>query len=67
MIKLRYAHKFKVLVLFLSIVSVPVFAQNSSKLSKKKGISYVSPDSLFSVTFRFRMQNRAKHEYRVDI
>jgi phosphate-selective porin OprO/OprP len=59
MIKLRYAHKFKVLVLFLSIVSVPVFAQNSSKLSKKKGISYVSPDSLFSVTFRFRMQNRA--------
>ena len=48
---------------FLFIIQVS-FSQEKTKLGDKllvqykKGIGFTTPDSLFSLNFRFRMQNR---------
>ena len=47
------------------MMSSPAFSQQSEKKSPtwnfKNGIGMVVPDSLFSINFRFRMQNRASY------
>ncbi len=49
----------------LIMMSSPAFSQQSEKKSPtwnfKNGIGMVVPDSLFSINFRFRMQNRASY------
>lgn len=60
MYKPQFNYKFVVVLSIISILSLQlVMGQNAPKSLKKKGISYVNPDSMFSVTFRFRVQNRA--------
>ena len=56
--------KFLILSLFLLLFKIEIVAQNSPLniiTKKEKGIEAVQKDSLFSIQFQFRMQNRAAY------
>ncbi|MBK8291089.1 MAG: porin [Flammeovirgaceae bacterium] len=59
------------LVLLLMLVSFPGLAQDSklgiqTYARKGKGVGLVTTDSLFSLNFQFRMQNRAMYSSKTD-
>lgn len=57
---------FYLVILFASIIAQPLNAQYKSPLEiftkKERGIDIVQKDSLFSLQFQFRMQNRAAYQ-----
>ena len=50
----------KLLFLFLMAICFTSSTYGQVKKLKSKPVSYVAPDSLFSINFRFRMQNRVQ-------